>query len=37
MERAREAGWLCRELKGGHYPMFTEPRLVAAALAELAG
>ena len=37
MERAREAGWLCRELKGGHYPMFTEPRLVATALAELAG
>ena len=36
MERARKAGWSCRDLKGGHYPMFTEPQLLAAALAELA-
>lgn len=35
MERARKAGWSCRELNGGHYPMFTEPQLVASALAEL--
>jgi len=35
MERARKAGWSCRDLAGGHYPMFTEPKLVAAALAEL--
>lgn len=35
MARARAAGWSCRELKGGHYPMFTEPQLVATALAEL--
>ena len=35
MERARKAGWLCRDLEGGHYPMFTEPQLVAAVLAEL--
>jgi pimeloyl-ACP methyl ester carboxylesterase len=35
MERVRQAGWSCRELKGGHYPMFTEPQRVAAALAEL--
>jgi len=32
---AREAGWYCRDLEGGHYPMFTEPQAVAAALAEL--
>lgn len=36
MERARAEGWSCRDLKGGHYPMFTEPQLVADALAELA-
>ncbi len=36
LERARKAGWSCRDLRGGHYPMFTEPQLVAAALAELA-
>jgi pimeloyl-ACP methyl ester carboxylesterase len=35
LERARKAGWSCRDLKGGHYPMFTEPQRVAAALAEL--
>jgi pimeloyl-ACP methyl ester carboxylesterase len=35
MERARQAGWSCRDLEGGHYPMFTEPQRVAAALAEL--
>jgi pimeloyl-ACP methyl ester carboxylesterase len=35
MARARAAGWHCRELKGGHYPMFREPQLVAAALSEL--
>jgi pimeloyl-ACP methyl ester carboxylesterase len=32
MERARHAGWHCCDLKGGHYPMLTEPRLVASAL-----
>jgi hypothetical protein len=36
MWRAREAGWSCRDLEGGHYPMFTQPRRLAAALAELA-
>jgi pimeloyl-ACP methyl ester carboxylesterase len=36
MAEARAAQWQCRELAGGHYPMFTEPHLVAAALAELA-
>ena len=35
IERARRAGWHCRDLQGGHYPMFTEPQLVAAALSEL--
>lgn len=35
LQRARADGWVCRELEGGHYPMFTEPRLVAAALAGL--
>lgn len=35
LERVRQAGWPCRELEGGHYPMFTVPQLVAAALAEL--
>jgi pimeloyl-ACP methyl ester carboxylesterase len=33
--RAREAGWYCRDLKGGHYAMLTEPQAVAAALNEL--
>jgi pimeloyl-ACP methyl ester carboxylesterase len=36
VNRAREAGWHCRELHGGHYAMLTEPQAVAAALAELA-
>ena len=33
--RAREAGWYCRELTGGHYAMLREPEAVAAALNEL--
>ena len=36
MAEAQAAQWQCRELSGGHYPMFTEPQRVAAALAELA-
>jgi pimeloyl-ACP methyl ester carboxylesterase len=36
MVRAREAGWYCRELSGGHYAMFTEQKAVASALNELA-
>jgi pimeloyl-ACP methyl ester carboxylesterase len=36
MERARKAGWSCRDLECGHYPMFTQPQRLAAALAELA-
>ena len=35
--RAREAGWHCRELEGGHYAMLTEPQAVATALSELPG
>jgi pimeloyl-ACP methyl ester carboxylesterase len=35
MMRARQAGWYCRELKGGHYAMMSEPKAVAAALHEL--
>ena len=35
IDRARAAGWYCRDLKGGHYPMLTEPQVVAAALSEL--
>jgi pimeloyl-ACP methyl ester carboxylesterase len=35
MERAQKGGWICRDLEGGHYPMFSEPRRVAWALAEL--
>jgi hypothetical protein len=35
MKGARDAGWHCRDLKGGHYPMFTEPHAVASALTEL--
>jgi hypothetical protein len=35
MARAREAGWRCREIGGGHYAMITEPKAVAAALNEL--
>jgi len=34
---AREAGWYCRELEGGHYAMLTQPQAVAAALSELPG
>jgi pimeloyl-ACP methyl ester carboxylesterase len=33
--RARAAGWYCRDLKGGHYAMLTEPHAVASALIEL--
>lgn len=33
--RAREAGWRCREIDGGHYAMITEPKAVTAALNEL--
>jgi pimeloyl-ACP methyl ester carboxylesterase len=33
--RAREAGWRCHEINGGHYAMITEPKAVAAALNEL--
>jgi pimeloyl-ACP methyl ester carboxylesterase len=36
LERARRAGWPCRELPGGHYAMLTEPSAVAAALADVA-
>jgi pimeloyl-ACP methyl ester carboxylesterase len=35
IDRARAAAWYCRDLKGGHYPMLTEPQAVAAALSEL--
>jgi pimeloyl-ACP methyl ester carboxylesterase len=35
MERARQAGWRCKDLPGGHYPMLTTPRAVASALLEL--
>ena len=34
--RARQAGWHCREIGGGHYAMITEPKAVASALNELA-
>lgn len=33
--RAREEGWYCREITGGHYAMFTQPEAVASALNEL--
>ena len=33
--RARDAGWYCRELTGGHYAMLRESDAVAAALHEL--
>jgi len=33
--RARDAGWYCRELTGGHYTMLSEPQALAAALHEL--
>jgi pimeloyl-ACP methyl ester carboxylesterase len=35
IDRARAAGWYCCDLKGGHYPMLTEPEAVAVALSEL--
>jgi pimeloyl-ACP methyl ester carboxylesterase len=35
VDRARAAGWTCRDIEGGHYPMFTEPQAAAAALSEL--
>jgi pimeloyl-ACP methyl ester carboxylesterase len=35
MARAREAGWHCRAIAGGHYAMITEPKAVAATLNEL--
>jgi pimeloyl-ACP methyl ester carboxylesterase len=33
--RARAVGWYCREIGGGHYAMFTRPKVVASALNEL--
>lgn len=35
MARAREAGWPCRDIGGGHYAMFSQPSIVACALHEL--
>jgi pimeloyl-ACP methyl ester carboxylesterase len=35
LNRAREAGWCCREIGGGHYAMFTQPAEVASALNDL--
>jgi pimeloyl-ACP methyl ester carboxylesterase len=35
INRARAAGWYCREIGGGHYAMFTQPDAVASALDEL--
>ena len=35
LNRAREAGWYCREIGGGHYSMFTQPEVVASTLNEL--
>ena len=35
IDQAREAGWYCRQLTGGHYSMLSEPRAVAAALCDL--
>jgi len=32
INRARAAGWYCRDLKGSHYAMLTEPHTVASAL-----
>lgn len=32
MARARQAGWHCQEIGGGHYAMITEPAAVAASL-----
>jgi len=33
--RARDAGWYCREIDGGHYAMITEPKALATALNEI--
>jgi len=33
--RAREAGWYSCEIRGGHYAMFTQPKIVASALTQL--
>jgi pimeloyl-ACP methyl ester carboxylesterase len=33
--RASAEGWYCREIGGGHYAMFTRPKIVASALNEL--
>jgi pimeloyl-ACP methyl ester carboxylesterase len=33
--RARQEGWYCQEIGGGHYAMITEPKAVAAALSEI--
>ena len=33
--RAREAGWYCPEIGGGHYAMLTQPKAVASALNEI--
>lgn len=35
--RARQAGWSCQEINGGHYAMITEPAAVAAALNAVCG
>ena len=35
--RARQAGWHCQEMGGGHYAMITEPKAVAVALIEPPG
>ncbi len=36
MVRARDAGWYCRDVGGGHYPMFPNPQAVAVALTDFA-
>ena len=33
--RARQAGWHCQEIGGGHYAMITEPKAIAAVLNEI--
>lgn len=37
MDRARQAGWRCADVPGGHYAMLTAPDAVAVALRSLAG
>jgi pimeloyl-ACP methyl ester carboxylesterase len=37
MARARQAGWHCQEINGGHYAMITEPKAVATALTAAVG